>query len=313
MKAACQLATTSHDPISLYAYGRSPTPPARSRSTAGVLAAEPEPPAPTEEIVPTYAADPGDHDAVLDQFLATHRDWEKRGSWTDNTTHAIHESQILRIERVHEAEPREIAWTVAADEIPVSDRMWHLAMTGLTPAPVLLTLLNRLAEQDAWETAVGSPVTEKTPRPPVPSPTRAGNTPWTDDGSDGRPPKARRSSVRRLRRAEPAHHPRHLDSVGRPTWAIHASPYASVPMTARLTGELAHGTGTRQPSPAPARHRSSLRNQPPSHRPPLSPRPADAADRWAGVWPRGRGMPRGHTRTVPRLRSHGGLAGCPTP
>jgi hypothetical protein len=48
-------------------------------------------------------------------------DWER--TWTDDTIHAIHESQTLRIERVHEADPRETAWTVAAYETPVPDRM----------------------------------------------------------------------------------------------------------------------------------------------------------------------------------------------
>ncbi|WP_369015708.1 DUF317 domain-containing protein [Streptomyces gottesmaniae] len=48
----------------------------------------------------------------------------------------MHESQTLRIERVHEAHPRETAYTVAAYETPVSDRMWHLTATGATPAPV---------------------------------------------------------------------------------------------------------------------------------------------------------------------------------
>ncbi|MEU0164088.1 DUF317 domain-containing protein [Streptomyces iakyrus] len=41
----------------------------------------------------------------------------------------------MRIERVHEADPHETAWTVAAYETPVSDGMWHLTMTGATPTP----------------------------------------------------------------------------------------------------------------------------------------------------------------------------------
>ncbi|MEU0775527.1 DUF317 domain-containing protein, partial [Streptomyces sp. NPDC006135] len=91
-----------------------------------------------------------------------HARLDRERTWTDDTTHAIHESQTLRIERVHEADPRETAWTVASYETPVSDRMWHLTMTGATPAPVLKTLLNGLADEDAWETAIGSPTTEKT-------------------------------------------------------------------------------------------------------------------------------------------------------
>ncbi|MGI5438691.1 hypothetical protein ACQEV4_15125 [Streptomyces shenzhenensis] len=39
-------------------------------TTAGSPAQEPE-------IVPAYAADAGDHDTILDQFLTAHSDWEK--------------------------------------------------------------------------------------------------------------------------------------------------------------------------------------------------------------------------------------------
>ncbi|MFF1720450.1 DUF317 domain-containing protein [Streptomyces sviceus] len=50
------------------------------------------------------------------------------------------------------------AWTVAAYETPVSERMWHLTTFGTTPSPVLQTLLHHLAEGDGWDTAIGSPV-----------------------------------------------------------------------------------------------------------------------------------------------------------
>ncbi|MFE9905015.1 single stranded DNA-binding domain-containing protein [Streptomyces achromogenes] len=66
--------------------------------------AQPEP-APEPEVVPAYAADPGDHDALLEEFLTAHGEWQKWSTWSDDTTHAIHESQTLRIERVHQADP----------------------------------------------------------------------------------------------------------------------------------------------------------------------------------------------------------------
>ncbi len=91
-----------------------------------------------------------------------HARLDRERTWSDDTTHVIHESQTLRIERIHEPHPHEPAWTVAAYETPVSDRMWHLTATGTTPAPVLQTLMHHLAEGDAWDTAVGSPVHEKT-------------------------------------------------------------------------------------------------------------------------------------------------------
>ncbi|WP_405734800.1 DUF317 domain-containing protein [Streptomyces sp. NBC_01537] len=79
-----------------------------------------DPTEPRTETVPVYAADPGDHEALLNTFLDSHGDWEKHRTWSDETTHAIHESQTLRIERVHEADPRRTAWTVAAYETPGS-------------------------------------------------------------------------------------------------------------------------------------------------------------------------------------------------
>jgi hypothetical protein len=93
---------------------------------------------------------------------------------SDDTTHATHESQTLRVERVHEAHPRETAWTVAAYETPISDRIWHLTATGTTPAPVLQTLLHHLADADGWDTAVGAPVDEKTVTVATRPPTDAG-------------------------------------------------------------------------------------------------------------------------------------------
>ncbi|AVH55704.1 MULTISPECIES: DUF317 domain-containing protein [Streptomyces] len=234
------------------------------------------------ETVPAYAADPGDHDAALDDFLTKHGDWQKWRTWTDETTHAIHESQTLRIERVHEADPRETAWTIAAYETPVSDRMWHLTMTGATPAPVLLTLLNILAEGDAWETAVGSPATEKTvteaTRPLIDAgwkhtvdrrwirwETSQGDAGVQFDAFAAQSPHTTLATWTLWAGA----------SIDRPTWAIHASPYTPAPMIAHLTGELAHGTGTRQPGPRTTQQLPQLTTTPPAVAPTISsPQPA---------------------------------------
>ncbi|MGA4876620.1 hypothetical protein [Streptomyces lydicamycinicus] len=48
---------------------------AEARTSIGTPPAEPEHPRPEPETVPAYAADPGDHDALLDEFLDTHGDW----------------------------------------------------------------------------------------------------------------------------------------------------------------------------------------------------------------------------------------------
>ncbi|MFF4822677.1 DUF317 domain-containing protein [Streptomyces sp. NPDC001212] len=244
---------------------------AQARTSLGTPPTKPAPRAPQPEIVPVYAADPGDHDAILDEFLAAHDDWEKWRTWSDDTTHAIHESQTLRIERVHEAHLRETAWTVAAYETPVSDRMWHLTLTGATPAPVLQALLNSLAEGDAWETAIGSPITEKTVTQATRALTDAG---WqhTVDGRWIRWETTQGDAGVQFD-AFAAQSPRTTlatwtlwagPSIDHPSWAIHASPYTPAPTIARLTEELAHGTGTRQPQPRARQRRSQLTTAPPA-------------------------------------------------
>ncbi|MFG2707403.1 DUF317 domain-containing protein [Streptomyces sp. NPDC048386] len=247
---------------------------AQARTTLGAPAAEkPEQPLQRTETVPAYAADPGDHDAILDQFLDEHDDWEKWRTWTDDTTHAIHESQTLRIERVHEADPRETAWTVAAYETPVSDRMWHLTMTGATPAPVLKTLLNGLADEDAWETAIGSPTTEKT--------VTAATRPLTDASwkhiVDGRWIRweTLQGDAGVQFDAFAAQNPHSTlatwtlwagPTIDHPTWTITASPYTPAALLADLAENLAHGTGIRTHTPVkvkPTLHLTTTPTAPP--------------------------------------------------
>ncbi|MFJ4876564.1 DUF317 domain-containing protein [Streptomyces sp. NPDC088745] len=103
---------------------------------------------PQEAPTPPYAAGPGDHDAVLETFLDTHSDWTRWQTWSDNTTHLVHDEQTLRIEREHETTRGDTAWTIAAYESPVSDRLWHLSLTTDTPEPVLRTVLDTLADND---------------------------------------------------------------------------------------------------------------------------------------------------------------------
>jgi hypothetical protein len=270
--------------------------------------AEPKPPVQRPEMVRSYAADPGDHDAILHQFLAEHDDWEKWRTFGDDTTHAIHESQTLRIERVHEADPRERAWTIAAYESPVSDRMWHLTATGATPAPVLDTLLTRLADGDAWDTAIGSPVTETTVAAATRALTDAG---WkhTVDGRWIRWETPQGDAGVQFD-AFAAQHPHSTlttwtlwagRTIDRPTWEIHASPYTPAALLAHLSEDLAHGTGTRRHSP---RSRNSPQSSPP-HPPPFCQRrphrrPAEPADRPA-THETSVASPAGSLRTLPTV------------
>lgn len=240
---------------------------AEARTPLACTAAKPEPARPEPETVPAYLADAGDHDAILDTFLDAHGDWEKWRTWSDETTHAIHESQTLRIERVHEAHPRETAWTVAAYETPVSDRMWHLTATGTAPAPMLQALLNHLADGDGWDTALGSPVDEKTVTAATKPLADAG---WqhTVDGRWLRWTNASQDAGVQFD-AFAAQQPNGSlatwtiwagPTIGQPTWTIHASPYAPAPMIADLAEELAPrhrhaAVQPQRPAAASASHR----------------------------------------------------------
>ncbi|CAM5302041.1 DUF317 domain-containing protein [Streptomyces fumanus] len=239
-----------------------------------------EPAAGRTESVPVYRADPADHDAVLDAFASEHDEWHKWRTWSDASTHLIHESQTLRAELVHQADPRETAWTFAAYETPVSERMWHLTLTGAAPGPLLQTILISLAHGDAWETAVGSPVTEKT----ILTATRPlAEVGWkhTADGRYLRWETAQNDAGVQFD-AFAANYPRSTSaawtlcagpSIDRPTWAIHASPHTPAPLLTALTEDLAHATGTRTTPtahPTHTQHKPTLPGLPPA----TTPRPA---------------------------------------
>ncbi|MFD7491916.1 DUF317 domain-containing protein [Streptomyces sp. NPDC059832] len=248
---------------------------AKARTSLDTPAVEPEAPPAAPETVPAYAADAGDHDALLDEFLNTHSDWQKWRTWSDETTHAIHENQTLRVERAHDALAKEVAWTVAAYETPVSARMWVLTATGSTPAPVLQDLLHYLAHNDDWDTALGSPVDGKT--------VTAATQPLSDAGwqhtVDGRwirwTSPAGDAGVQAGVQfdAFAAQHPiQNLDtwtvwagpSLNRATWTLTASPYTPSALLADLSETLTHGTGTRQPQAAVRARMTSLLTTPPA-------------------------------------------------
>ncbi|MFF7413351.1 DUF317 domain-containing protein [Streptomyces lydicus] len=243
---------------------------AEARTSLGIPPTEPEPPLSVQESVPAYAADPGDHDALLDAFLDAHGDWEKWRTWSDETTHAIHESQTLRIERVHDAPTRETAWTVAAYETPVSDRLWVLTATGATPDLVLEELLDHLADGDGWDASFGAPVDEKA--------VTAATQPLSDAGwkhtVDGRwirwTSPAGDAGVQFD--AFAAQHPQQSLATwtvwagpgpDHPTWILTASPHTPSSLLAGLSENLVHGVGTRQKHPAGHEHKTPLAAAPP--------------------------------------------------
>lgn len=240
-----------------------------ARSVFDVTTAKSEPSRPEPETVPVYLADAGDHDALLDSFLDAHGEFEKWRTWSDQTTHAIHESQTLRIERVHETHARETAWTVAAYETPVSDRMWHLTATGTTPAPVLQNLLIHLADGDGWDTVISAPVDERMVTTATQPLTEAGwkhtltghGIRWTSpDGEAG----VRFDPLTTQDSQNPATWTIWAGpDPNRPTWAITASPHTPSPLLADLSETLAHETGTRQAQPG-HEHRPRLASSMPA-------------------------------------------------
>ncbi|MDX3521978.1 DUF317 domain-containing protein [Streptomyces scabiei] len=257
---------------------------ARARTSLHAADTAPNPSAPRVESVPSYAADPGDHETVLNDFLSENRDWEKYRTWDDNTTIANHESLTLRVLFDHEAHSRDPKWTIAAYETPVSDRMWHMTITAATPAPALNTLLTVLATGDAWETAIGSPAIEKTVTEATRPLTDAG---WTHT-MDGRWLRwqSNQGDVGVQFDAFAAQTPHtQLDtwilwsgpSINHPTWAIHASAYTPAGLLAHLAEELAHGTGTRQTySRQAAPHKGQINTALPL---PVPPRPLPTSRR----------------------------------
>ncbi|MFI1929345.1 DUF317 domain-containing protein [Streptomyces sp. NPDC020330] len=116
--------------------------------------------APATRLVDARAAAAGNHEALLDDFLEAHGDWEKWRTWSDETTHAVHESLVMRAEFVHEADRDDAQWKIAAYESPVGERLWHATATATVPVDIVRTLLESLDSADTVKIAVGSVVSE---------------------------------------------------------------------------------------------------------------------------------------------------------
>ncbi|MFD5898548.1 DUF317 domain-containing protein [Streptomyces sp. NPDC060366] len=223
-----------------------------ARNSPGTPTTKPEPPSAGTYTSTADTAGPGAHEALLNSFIENNGDWEKYRTWYDNTTIANHESLTLRILFDHEAGPRDATWTLAAYESPVSERMWHMALTSAVPAPVLGTLLSAIAAGDAEDTALGTPI-ETTVTEAVRPLADVGWTPTVDgrwlrwstqqgdagvqfDGFAARNP----------------HSPLHTwtlwagPSVDHPSWTIHASAYTP----AALLSDLSTGSEHVKKSPA---------------------------------------------------------------
>ncbi|MEU3499925.1 DUF317 domain-containing protein [Streptomyces hundungensis] len=228
-----------------------------STSEAALAAEAPaEPQAAKTECVPVYAADPGDHENLLKNFLNSQPTWEKYRPH-DETTIVSHESLTLRTEFVHEAGPRDISWTVAAYETPVSDRLWHATATASTPAAIIGALLHTLASHNAGGRSPSIRVTEAAIAEATGPLTNAG---WKRS-IDGRfiaweAPGAYTGGVQFDAFAaqdpdgiRPAWTVWGGNAVHQPTWALQLSAHAPTALMQNITFEMAEGQGTRLVQP----------------------------------------------------------------
>ncbi|WP_405421547.1 DUF317 domain-containing protein [Streptomyces erythrochromogenes] len=260
------------------------------RAAADILTAPPsEGPAPEliqdaapsagpPESVPVYATDSGDHEALPDDFLTRHGEWEK---WRphDETTIASHESLTLRVEFLHEPLHGDNAWTFAAYESPVGERLWHATATPTTPVEVVAVLLKSLSKEDAWCPGLQAPVDEEglaeasRALEDVGWPLHVGSRliEWTapDIGAGLRfDTSAKQGSVL------PAWTVWGGGNADSPRWAVHLSTHAPTTLIQDITFELAHGQRLRHPQ-----HTTATAPLPPiqaavAHVPPAAPRPA---------------------------------------
>ncbi|MCW8379771.1 DUF317 domain-containing protein [Streptomyces justiciae] len=228
--------------------------------------------------VPAYAAGPGNHEVILDEFLAENRDWE-RYTWDEATTVATHKSLAVRIVFDRNARSRQPKWTFVGYETPTSDCTWHITAPSSTPALVVKALLNHLADSNVRACAAGSPITLENITEATKPLTDAGwqHTDrhdtgvayWTNPSADagvswhnvGAHSPGSRAPVWWIW-AGP--------SRSRPTWVIHIWNTALTSMIAVLASELTHGTGLRYgtvqgaeqinqtpAAPPPGRHRTA--------------------------------------------------------
>ncbi|WP_327669568.1 MULTISPECIES: DUF317 domain-containing protein [unclassified Streptomyces] len=211
---------------------------------------------PEPETVPVYLADAGDHQALLDAFLNTHGEFERWRTWSDDTTHVVHESLVLRAEFIHEADPDDTQWKIAAYESPVGERTWHATATTTVPVEIMRVLLESLASTDAVEIATYDYISEAS----ITEATRPlADAGWhhTIEGHTicWQAPADLRISMQLD--AFAAHSPhdalpawtiRGGGDSNSPPWALHFSPHAAASVLHNVAFEVANQLATARPS-----------------------------------------------------------------
>ncbi|MEH0658514.1 DUF317 domain-containing protein [Streptomyces turgidiscabies] len=249
---------------------------AQARIALGSTGTTRAPSTPPIESVPAYAADPGDHDALLEDFLTENNDWEKYRTWDDNTTIANHESLTLRALIDHDAECRDMKWTIAAYESPVSERLWHATATATTPVEIVRTLLNSLASDYVWGAGPATVVSETEIAEATRPLSDAGWKQtvegrwirWEAPGEDAAGVQFDAFAAQKPNSSLPTWTVWGGNAVHQPTWALHLSPYTPAAVLQDLTCELAEGQGHRQVPAAATPRRAMLTPQAPAPAPP---------------------------------------------
>ncbi|MEU3616831.1 DUF317 domain-containing protein [Streptomyces sp. NPDC006872] len=248
----------------------------------------PAPAALPVESMPVYAADPGDHEAILNDFLTENGDWEKYRTWGDNTTIVNHESLTLRALIDHDAECRDMKWTIAAYESPVSERLWHATATATTPVEIVRTLLNSLASDYVRDAGPATGVSETEIAEATRPLTDAGwkHTVegrwirWEAPGEDAAGVQFDAFAAQKPNSPLPTWTAWGGNTIHQPTWALHFSPHTPAAVLQDLTCELAEGQGRRK-VPAATTPRVAMLTPTPA-----PPRPASAAVSTQTSWPR---------------------------
>ncbi|WP_406186137.1 DUF317 domain-containing protein [Streptomyces sp. NBC_01006] len=239
---------------------------------------------PLSKMVPVYAADPGDHEALLNDFLAANGEWEKYRPH-DETTIASHESLTLRVEFLHEAAHGDNAWTVAAYESPVGERLWHAAVTPTTPLEITKALLNSLASGNGWGSGTAAAVTKETlaeaTRPLAetgwPQTVRARLIEWTAPDAEPAGVSFDTVAATKPNGSTDTWTVWGGNTPHQPTWAVRLSTHTPAALLQDITFELAYGQGHRKRRTSTARTPSRLTTQP------AIPRPANPVTRPAAT------------------------------
>ncbi|MDX3751243.1 DUF317 domain-containing protein [Streptomyces sp. AK08-02] len=219
---------------------------------------------------------PNTADGDINRPKHQHAGLDRERTWDDNTTIANHESLTLRALIDHDAECRDMKWTIAAYESPVSERLWHATATATTPVEIVRTLLNSLASDYVWGAGPATGVSETEIAEATRPLTDAGWKQivegrwirWEAPGEDAAGVQFDAFAAQKPNSPLPTWTVWGGNAVHQPTWALHFSPYTPAAVLQDLIFELAEGQGRRQVPAATTPRLAMLTPQAPAPAPP---------------------------------------------